>query len=410
MANQQTDGKFIPVCFDDPFIIQLKKEFESKGLPELPWKNYKEPVPVKLSWADLAASKKTLADILHQDSLESSNRQRTEISKKVQLRGIINSGNMCYMNSVLQVLIHCAPFGSLLMNVRDHVQYKIKSDTPVLDALAEFMGYFLGPNTDSNINPDILYNIIQKRFPHLERGRQEDAQEFLGYLLQALHEELEKHSDDGDSGDVEVEADEQQQGSDEWVEVGKKNKPSRSNVIKQKETAISRTFGGQFKSVLEVGNRPTSVTYEPFEQVQLDIDDPSVTSLEEAFELLSRPESLSYKLNNGTDTSALRTLTIDKVPKVLIVHLKRFAYTMQGIKKIAKPIQVPQTIDIRGMEKQLYAIVYHHGPVATAGHYTIDVKTNGKWYSIDDTDIMEMPTHGVLEHEPGKSAYLLFYM
>lgn len=410
MANQTTDGRFIPVCLDDPFIIRLRKEFELKGFPGLPWKNYKEPVPVKLSWADLAASKKTLADILHQDSLESASGQKNESFKKVQLRGIINSGNMCYMNSILQVLIHCGPFGSLLMNVRDHVQYKIKSDTPVLDALAEFMGYFLGPNSDSNINPDILYNIIQKRFPHLKRGRQEDAQEFLGYLLQALHEELEKHSDSEDGGDTENDADEQQQGSDEWVEVGKKSKPSRSNVIKQKETAISRTFGGQFKSVLEVGNRPTSVTYEPFEQVQLDIDDSSVTSLEEAFQLLSRPESLSYKLSNGADTRALRTLTIDKVPKVLIVHLKRFAYTMEGVKKISKPIEVPQSIVVSGTEKQLYAIVYHHGPVATAGHYTIDVKSDGKWYSIDDTDIVEMPTHGVLEYEPGKSAYLLFYM
>jgi ubiquitin carboxyl-terminal hydrolase 10 len=66
-------------------------------------------------------------------------------------RGLINTGNMCYMNSVcccpplyyrlltyvqvLQVLVFCAPFYNFLDQVGKSAAHSFKSETPLIDAM-----------------------------------------------------------------------------------------------------------------------------------------------------------------------------------------------------------------------------------------------------------------------------------
>jgi ubiquitin carboxyl-terminal hydrolase 10 len=54
-------------------------------------------------------------------------------------RGLINTGNMCYMNAVLQVLMFCSPFYEFLDQVSKRAVHSFKSDTPLLDAMVMFM-------------------------------------------------------------------------------------------------------------------------------------------------------------------------------------------------------------------------------------------------------------------------------
>lgn len=50
-------------------------------------------------------------------------------------RGLVNTGNMCYMNSVLQVLVFCIPFYNFLDVVGANAKHSFKSETPLIDAM-----------------------------------------------------------------------------------------------------------------------------------------------------------------------------------------------------------------------------------------------------------------------------------
>lgn len=83
-------------------------------------------------------------------------------SISIQPRGLVNSGNMCFANSVLQVLVYCPPFHKLFVELAgllasDNVRNKDNSTTKILadgstliNATACFLQEFLGVNEGRN--------------------------------------------------------------------------------------------------------------------------------------------------------------------------------------------------------------------------------------------------------------------
>ncbi|KAL9614094.1 MAG: hypothetical protein Q9167_001379 [Letrouitia subvulpina] len=64
----------------------------------------------------------------------SANSKDTKIAF-VEPRGLVNTGNMCYMNSVLQMLVFCVPFYDFLDRISKQAAYSFKNETPLVDAM-----------------------------------------------------------------------------------------------------------------------------------------------------------------------------------------------------------------------------------------------------------------------------------
>jgi ubiquitin carboxyl-terminal hydrolase 10 len=132
-------------------------------------------------------------------------------------------------------------------------------------------------------------------------GRQEDAQEFLSFLLNRLHEEMIKcleslnpanpttttstsssntsnsqhsnHLTNGNSKNNKNENENNDEDEDEWKEVGKKNKAFITRKTEFKQSPLSDIFCGQFRTALsQTGFKDKeSVSLEPFFTIPLDI-------------------------------------------------------------------------------------------------------------------------------------------
>jgi len=218
--------------------------------------------------------------------------------------------------------------------------------------------------------PEQVYTAMASiaRFDFMRQGHQEDAEEFLGFFLNTLHEEalvlLGRQPKDvrdavlGKVDDltrpeaaVESAASEQQSG-DGWVEVGKKGKGSLLRQTgEQAPTALTRLFTGSNRSTVTIPSHPAvkpSISIEPFSPLQLDIQPAHVDSVESALAHMADPELIpGYALSSlrGGIADAVRRTELEVLPKVLVCHLKRFNWA-EGARKMAKVIAFGETLEI----------------------------------------------------------------
>ncbi|KAA8647478.1 mRNA-binding ubiquitin-specific protease UBP3 [Aspergillus tanneri] len=421
--------------------------------PEEAAKLSSPPRATPKSWADLVRSKnlakatatsgapsaavngvvkrksESLADVLV--SLGNDVSQYSDKVAFLEPRGLVNTGNMCYMNSVLQILV------------------SFQSDFPLVDAMIMFMKEFrvidaahseeqlklrLKPNELEEYGeafiPEFVYQVIRQlpRFRDMRRGHQQDAQEFLGFLLEEMHEECARAAKDapsipnGSAASNEESSAADGESGDGWMEVGHKQKPAvtQSSGHIAQESPMTKIFGGKIRSEFRVPGNKASVTLEPYQPLQLDIGSPDIHNIVDALKGLTKPESIQGDFNSsrGSNVTATKQIFIEELPPVLILHLKRFQYdsVTRGTQKIWKKIGYPLDLEIprevfppsrRNIltahgdlpRYRLIGVIYHHGKNASGGHYTVDVRRQDgrEWIRLDDTVIRRVKSEDVAE-------------
>lgn len=392
--------------------------------------------------------------------------------------GLINQGNSCFASVILQMLVYCRPLYYFLTQLRSLVPQDLSNSTPLLEAVFRFYNEIpladrtsmMAQHDMPPILPDYIYEAMRlhKRFGLFQLGHQEDAEEFFSLILSTLHDEvqlvqrrsaqrqnkghipsnpIQKSSADPfaadpapvceDSSEEEVETLEIQRPAspeqDEWLEVGQKGKTSftRSGGTLDSDSPITRIFDGKLRSTLLCPGSKTSVVLEPFRSLPLDIQPSHVRNIHDALRQITVPETISgvWSQQRHAFVDATKQVCLELLPPVLVLHLKRFVFDeVYGVQKSTKAIEYGLTLDmtpdilspvcrrVSGTQKYaLFGVVYHHGRLASGGHYTVAVKRQDDegWIHIDDNHTWPMPVEDVLKYGNNSSdqghAYLLFY-
>lgn len=387
----------------------------------------------------------------------------------------MNTGNMCFANAVLQVLVYCPPFwrlfyelGKVMDKSPDTVTGGEQSRTPLVDTTVRFIREFIpkqkkatapegkgkavdrtayGEEEDDVMEsfiPAYVYDALKekKRFDHMRGGHQEDAEEFLGFYLDTLEEELlsitaslqSKNANDPGYSERQQNGSAAEDGP--WLEVGKKNRTAVTRTVNTTESPITRIFGGKFRSTLRVPHQKDSIIFEDWRSLRLDIQRDQVHTLKDALSCISTPQSVQVTsvTKPGAVLDAKQIVQIETLPPILVLHLKRFLYDANagGTAKVGKQVLFDAELEvgsdvmapgrkIQTTRYKLFGVLYHHGTSASGGHYTLDVlhpniamnptKPREGWIRIDDELVSDVSPEDVFgtHARDDRCAYLLFY-
>lgn len=362
----------------------------------------------------------------------------------LQPRGLINRRNWCYINASIQALLACSPFYTLLRNLPlGPTVDRGKSCTPVLDSMVKLVYEFVqvpAPQEDmkpgQSFQPTQIYEMLSMLKPDCIKGQQEDAEEFLSYILNGMHEEMvaviknfeKQRGYDTYRNEITTNGHaDMSEGEEDWKVMGARQKGIVTRLVAEQKSPISELLGGQIKSFLTTNNGNTSACIQPFFTLQLDIQSENVTSVKEALNQMTIKEPIQGYTCAKTkqEVEAYSRITIQKLPPVLILHLKRFIYDKNGgCKKVMKKTEYPINLEFKkelfsaeakrankSNNYTLFAVMYHDGEEAIKGHYISDIYHHGSksWIRCDDRSIATITEDQVLSYNPPRVPYLLFY-
>lgn len=101
---------------------------------------------------------------------------------------MMNVGNTCYLNSTLQALFHVPAIANWLMSDTVHMERCEEENGTQGGCIICAMSKTLisSQQQQSAIRPYLVYSKLKSICKHLIMGRQEDAHEFLRYLVEAM--------------------------------------------------------------------------------------------------------------------------------------------------------------------------------------------------------------------------------
>uniref|UniRef100_A0A8C7XQA8 ubiquitinyl hydrolase 1 n=1 Tax=Oryzias sinensis TaxID=183150 RepID=A0A8C7XQA8_9TELE len=336
--------------------------------------------------------------------------------------GLVNFGNTCYCNSVLQALYFCRPF-------RDKVlAYKVqpRRKESLLTCLADLFNSIATQKKKVGVIPPKKFiSRLRKENELFDNYMQQDAHEFLNYLLNTIADLLqeEKNHERQQNGKL-------LQNGGGGGDGGEGGGGGGGKEIQQ--TWVHEIFQGTLTNETRCLNcEAVSSKDEDFLDLSVDVE--QNTSITHCLRGFSNTETLCseckyYCEQCRSKQEAQKRMRVKKLPMILALHLKRFKYMDQlhRYTKLSYRVVFPLELrlfntsgDATNPERMydLVAVVVHCGSGPNRGHYITIVKSHGFWLLFDD-DIVEKIDAQAIEEFYGltsdisknsESGYILFY-
>lgn len=356
--------------------------------------------------------------------------------------GLVNLGNTCYMNSVLQALAMTKEFSREIL--------LCGSKSPILLKIQQLLALMLH-SSRPELTPGIVLHAT--RPPGFIHGFQQDSSEFLGYLLEMLHEfenktdihnlnmseNTENTSKDVNNSDVinvnaEDDAHSEEGASSTKYTIHNTSSQHLKPNLNEKLTTIEKTFAGKITTTYKcLACGWESKNTDTFRDLQLAFpelktDCASNYSVQDLLDYYCSSEKLygdnqyfCEKCKRLHD--AQRFINIVSAPKNLILTLKHFKYDQKyhmraklmhkvfHDESVSVKVHSTNTLEESStVHYNLYAAVVHTGFSMDSGHYyTYASDKPDCWFKLNDNVVTTCSISELHNLHPPNTPYILFY-
>lgn len=319
------------------------------------------------------------------------------------LSGLVNQGNTCFLNSIIQCLSNTIKLTDYFLSGEAKRQCR---DRGAEGQLVSSYINLLNNIWESNqiLRPRSFLGFLAKLKPKYARLEQQDSHECLMFILDLLHKGIAYSVDIDIKGTVKTKTD----------QLMKKSLEQFKRFYLDDFSFIVETFNGMFRVNIQCKHCDfEDDIFEPFNCLSLDLAD----NLLESFQLnFGKVEDVdTYVCEKCKNQGIKKTTTLWTVPDHLIVHLKRF-------KVVPRPSKIDTHMDFPLEDIDLtpfvckdrsdpnnyiyscYSINYHTGDMDTGHYYSSAKNMNGDWHMFNDSNVTKVTESHLLT----KNAYILF--
>lgn len=387
--------------------------------------------------------------------------QKNSILKEYSICGLRNFGSSCYINSTIQLLFGVYPFKSIFNHgyqkyVKDpkylRILAKPNSHTKESVLLSEAISGLLRTfqqNGGVSVSPTKFIRVTSLLKPDFNiPHEQQDAQEFLLFVLDRLHEELADKRQDNYDPELSVQ---------KWrININMENKDKYMEWCKslhehEGSSPIMDLFQGHLQNKLKCNKCGyESVSYSPFSILSLPIPNnyKNEVNLSDCLRYYIQDEVLSgenawhcpkcngevqtlenhpvfenkrsgiFRLggkkkhtksqqtqNNSTNTISTKSINFVKLPTILFIHLSRFSmYNLTD--KLDTMIKYPLLLKFNNQGHEivykLTGMINHFGNLKS-GHYTSLVNKSTVHEKLQNSDNLKRPCWCLFDDEHVRS-------
>ncbi|ORX37783.1 hypothetical protein BD324DRAFT_623314 [Kockovaella imperatae] len=254
------------------------------------------------------------------------------------------------------------------------------------------------------VRPEDLLKTVKRENEMFRGMSQQDAHEFLGWVLNKVAEDVEIYD----------------------RSLRESGKPMIEPKVPGK-TFVHRLFEGVLTNETRcLSCETTSSRDEQFLDLSIDIEQHS--SVTACLRQFSTSEMLCQKNKFFCDSccglqEAEKRMKIKRLPNILALHLKRFKY-QESLGRYTKlfyrvpfptSLRLPNTADDTVNPDRLYelfAVVVHIGNGPHHGHYVCLIRSAGRWVMCDDENVEPIDDSDIFRYfgdYPSGAGYVLFY-